>query len=111
MQYTLALFYILHNSVLAYKYNSIRSSLDGSCKSSRHKNAMSRARVVGWEQMAPGEDNLRREVSTNGPVAVLIHAARALFYYKNGLFDGNECRDRGDDVNHYVTLVGYKPDR
>lgn len=54
-----------------------------------------------------GEENIAAELK-NGPLAVAVVCNDAFMAYESGIFKG-PCSDKFDELNHAVTLVGYKP--
>uniref|UniRef100_A0AAV1UTG6 Peptidase C1A papain C-terminal domain-containing protein n=1 Tax=Peronospora matthiolae TaxID=2874970 RepID=A0AAV1UTG6_9STRA len=70
--------------------------------------------AVGWEKdvskykvVAANEQALLRAV-TRGPVTANIDATGNGFrHYAGGIYDAQDCRSDGDEVNHAVVVVGF----
>ncbi|KAM5128992.1 cathepsin S [Mantella aurantiaca] len=63
------------------------------------------ATCLKYQEVTPGEDNLKQTLATVGPVSVAIDARHPSFYlYKSGVYDDASCTQ---EVNHGVLAVGY----
>ena len=87
-----------------------RLYMTSNCQGTLFHNALARAVIEEYSIVTAGDDNLRRVVSDVGPVSAGIYAKKTLFFYKYGIYDlsGHDC-PASKDINHAVTVVGYKP--
>jgi C1A family cysteine protease len=77
----------------------------GRCGISSGKNSVVASAVR--ENLNGNENRLRDILSTYGPVAVSINAAKTLTNYKSGVYTNPKCPKL---ANHAVVLVGYGTD-
>lgn len=68
-----------------------------------YKPASAGATLQAYDAIQRNEEELKKAVSTVGPVSVAIDVEKPFFNYRGGVFDFPEC---GNQLNHAVLIVG-----
>jgi cathepsin L len=78
---------------------------DGNCHYDKTKRA---AGVTGFKNIKEGsEKDLQDAVANVGPISVAIEVENNFFDYTGGIYDGSDCYNQPEYLNHGVLVVGY----
>lgn len=79
---------------------------DGYC---HFQNATVGAQLTGYVNITPYDPvALKTALVNEGPISIAIDAAHKSFvFYASGVFYEPECKNKPDDLDHAVLLVGY----
>jgi len=78
-------------------------------KTCRFKKANIGATLIGFKDIATGDENALKEAAAAiGPISVAIDASSFWFQlYFGGVYDHADCKNGAADLDHGVTVVGY----
>ncbi|XP_072375887.1 cathepsin L-like proteinase [Diabrotica undecimpunctata] len=79
---------------------------DGDTMSCRYQPSKNVLHLSGYQQIQPSEDALKYAVAIYGPISVSIDAGPAQLY-ESGILNDPNCKNRPDELNHGVLVVGY----
>jgi hypothetical protein len=66
------------------------------------------AKIKNWVLVSNKEQELKKAIAMNGPVALVLDAAHKSFiFYSSGIYRELNCRKEAKDVNHAVVAIGF----
>jgi len=97
--------YIKDNNGIELEQDYPYEGADGQCRYDASKRA---AGVTGFVNIKEGsEPDLQDAVKNIGPISIAIEVANGFYSYGGGIYDGSDCHNTKDYLDHAVLVVGY----